>query len=429
MNNNSFDDLLRQALLDAAEDIEWGVPQEDVKIKRRFSIKKPALALAGLMAAVLVFFTVNAHARNTVKEWTVNIFRGSSTIQTYSPTEDRSGKNTDDLPVIPIQTVWVFSPDNYQEMVGGHAYVFVGVVRSNDGTTAITKHIDKNDPTSGSYSDIYTNYTIEVIENIKGSLMPEVEVVKRGGVSPSGDYIELYEGDSLPEVGEKYIFIAGVDSHGQLYLGMPNTNIPYSDDELEKIKQAYEHQVEIRSNHLKSKYDTANQQFSDEAEELLEQVFDSGLIDYETEMPVSEFFAECSYPLAAPRFFPEGWVLYDSVFFRPTDETQAEKTIFTRMWYNAEKRAVLTVTVFTYENWEVPDGLRGIGFMSSTYDELGEPISIHYPWATQRCSEEKVMDGLYVSGYIAASDRMTEYECRSILDSIDTVYWPSGAEW
>jgi hypothetical protein len=34
MNNNSFDDLLRQALLDAAEDIEWGVPQEDVKIKR-----------------------------------------------------------------------------------------------------------------------------------------------------------------------------------------------------------------------------------------------------------------------------------------------------------------------------------------------------------------------------------------------------------
>ena len=46
----------------------------------------------------------------------------------------------------------------------------------------------------------YTNYTIQVLENIKGELITDkpIPIVKQGGISEKQDAIYLFENDSLP---------------------------------------------------------------------------------------------------------------------------------------------------------------------------------------------------------------------------------------
>ena len=54
----------------------------------------------------------------------------------------------------------------------------------------------------------YTNYTIQVLENIKGELITDkpIPIVKQGGISEKQDAIYLFENDSLPSENSIYIF-------------------------------------------------------------------------------------------------------------------------------------------------------------------------------------------------------------------------------
>lgn len=80
---------------------------------------------------------------------------------------------------------------------------------SCDGTeyrNVITTEDEKGNPKE--VGSPYTNYTIQVLENIKGELITDkpIPIVKQGGISEKQDAIYLFENDSLPSENSIYIF-------------------------------------------------------------------------------------------------------------------------------------------------------------------------------------------------------------------------------
>jgi len=180
---------------------------------------------------------------------------------TIDTTEEEPPYNIpDDLPIRYCIANYFFNPYVYEELVGYADYVFVGEVKSLKDNTLGFLPTDEHNTGNMRFSEVYSYYTVEVIENIKGSLVSEVEIKKVGGVAPSGEYIYMISGDILPKVGEKYIFSALAEEKGGLFLSYENSNIPYSDSEYNKIMEAYENQVEFGRKHPVSKYDIANAQ-------------------------------------------------------------------------------------------------------------------------------------------------------------------------
>ncbi len=95
-----------------------------------------------------------------------------------------------------------------RQYVGTVDYVFVGRVLEAD--VAVTLEDDKS------------QYTIQVEQNLKGALVPEVTCSKHGGILPDGTRV-LYASDrvqdtGLPEVGKRYLFMAYAQSDGSLLL-------------------------------------------------------------------------------------------------------------------------------------------------------------------------------------------------------------------
>lgn len=106
---------------------------------------------------------------------------------------------------------------DYSDMnaiVGDADYVFVGTVVSNDETV---------------YKDTipYTNYTVNVTENIKGNLITSkaIPIQKSGGLSKDGTEYIIYEDDELPVVGNSYIFFAYAQPDGTLLISGPVSNM------------------------------------------------------------------------------------------------------------------------------------------------------------------------------------------------------------
>lgn len=104
---------------------------------------------------------------------------------------------------------FVYDTDNIREAVGICDYVFVAKVVSCDGTeyrNVITTEDEKGNPKE--VGSPYTNYTIQVLENIKGELITDkpIPIVKQGGISEKQDAIYLFENDSLPSENSIYIF-------------------------------------------------------------------------------------------------------------------------------------------------------------------------------------------------------------------------------
>lgn len=128
---------------------------------------------------------------------------------------------TSDLPISRIHGTFVYDTAAKNECVGISDYVFVGKVISNDGT------IYKN--TKGSP---YTNYTIQVITNIKGQLITEnpISITKKGGINQDETYIYLFEDDCLPQVDEEYVFLACTQEDGSLLIAGPNSNLNVEDE-------------------------------------------------------------------------------------------------------------------------------------------------------------------------------------------------------
>ncbi|HHW70202.1 MAG TPA: hypothetical protein GX392_02510 [Clostridiales bacterium] len=131
------------------------------------------------------------------------------------------------IPVSKLHGSFSINFDNINELVGDADYVFVGAVISEDGTEY--KHPVMGESEDGEEYEIaspYTNYTISVLDNIKGELVTDTEIPiqKAGGLAQDGSQYFVYEEDELPKQGSVYVFYAYAQPDGSLLVSGPNSN-------------------------------------------------------------------------------------------------------------------------------------------------------------------------------------------------------------
>ena len=138
------------------------------------------------------------------------------------------------LPIYPMRASFVYDTNDMRQAVGICDYVFVGEVISCDGTQyrdKVTMEDDNGNPKE--VGSPYTNYTVNVIENIKGELVTEqsISITKQGGVSENQDAVYVFENDELPVANNTYIFLAYAQEDGSLLISGPNSNVLYNNAE------------------------------------------------------------------------------------------------------------------------------------------------------------------------------------------------------
>ena len=162
---------------------------------------------------------------------------------------------------------WAYDINDKNKVVGFHDYVFVGQVKKVVGTGYTD--VDFSDGLR-LFSQPYTQYEIRVLENLKGELVTDRDILltKHDGVYFFGKRVSMMEGDSLPDEGECYIFICIADENGELNIGNFSSFCDiylcnaedYRDDEekIEIYRQAVENMDEsVRyGERYKSKYQT-----------------------------------------------------------------------------------------------------------------------------------------------------------------------------
>lgn len=92
----------------------------------------------------------------------------------------------------------------------------------------------------------YTKYKVKVLNNIKGELPLDEEIVvtKAGGVSEDGELL-LYEDDALLEEGKTYIITASAQEDGSLLISGPNSSKEYDPKDLEQYQDIYDNEVKF----------------------------------------------------------------------------------------------------------------------------------------------------------------------------------------
>lgn len=139
------------------------------------------------------------------------------------------------------------------QLVGFADYYFVAEVINQVGTNHKDPIILEGEK---EMAFPYTNYKVKVLNNIKGELPLDEEIVvtKAGGVSRDGETF-LYEGDALLEEGKTYIITASVQEDGSLLISGPNSSKEYDPASIEKYQEVYDNEV---------KYDRERYQFKNE---------------------------------------------------------------------------------------------------------------------------------------------------------------------
>lgn len=131
------------------------------------------------------------------------------------------------LPVYRTHISSIINRDNPDELVGAVDYVFVAKVVSEDGNEyKFPVEVETADDGEKVVADPYTNYSIEVMKNIKGELVTDqvIPMQKDGGLFQDGSGYQIYEGDALPVVGGTYIFYAETMDDGSLIVCGPGSN-------------------------------------------------------------------------------------------------------------------------------------------------------------------------------------------------------------
>ncbi|MGN1443925.1 MAG: hypothetical protein ACI4XE_08750 [Acutalibacteraceae bacterium] len=161
------------------------------------------MVLAVIVLAGAGVFGVRSHRKS-------NLNRLQTT--TYDMPENYS-----QLPVNYSKYVYAFDPLDLEACVGSADYVFVGKIEKLVGTTYTDASYLENGKLTATP---WTNYEVTVIKNIKGDLETgqTIPIRKFGGVAYGEEYLELIQDDTLPTVGETYIFLSDVDEKGELYV-------------------------------------------------------------------------------------------------------------------------------------------------------------------------------------------------------------------
>jgi hypothetical protein len=146
---------------------------------------------------------------------------------THKPVTINTGESFRDLPIMRISGSYIIDVDNLNELVGDASYVFVAKVIREDGNE-YRDHVTKESENGGTetFGRPFTNYSVNIIENIKGNLITEdtIPLRKSGGLYEDGSGYAIFEDDELPVVGETYIFFANADFDGVPLVSGPNSN-------------------------------------------------------------------------------------------------------------------------------------------------------------------------------------------------------------
>lgn len=144
--------------------------------------------------------------------------------------------------------------NNVNAVVGDADNVFVGYVEKLEGTEYKYPVTIETEVGTKEVSSPYTNYSITVIDNIKGKLKKNISVQKSGGISQDQDVYLLYEGDSLPVEGRYYIFNTYNQPDGSILISGPNSNIELNINSKSEIlsSEEYKKYVEAVKNEVKS---------------------------------------------------------------------------------------------------------------------------------------------------------------------------------
>lgn len=125
--------------------------------------------------------------------------------------------------VIRVEGDFVYDFTKPNEVIGDADYVFIGYIEKYIDTT----HKYSYSPAGKKFDDPYTNYSVTILENIKGDLKTNepIPMQKFGGIKEDGKTIQLLESDELPEQGKMYIIMAYAQEDGSLLIYGPNSNI------------------------------------------------------------------------------------------------------------------------------------------------------------------------------------------------------------
>lgn len=117
----------------------------------------------------------------------------------FTQTNDHEGGNG----IIYNQASFAIDVTDDNKLVGAAHNVFVGKVIDQTGTKT-----DRSSP--------QTQFSVEILENIKGNLTGIVTVNQGGGYENIGgqNYLILTEGDKLIEPGKTYLFVTRVSDGG-----------------------------------------------------------------------------------------------------------------------------------------------------------------------------------------------------------------------
>jgi hypothetical protein len=175
--------------------------------------------------------------------------------------------NIDELPISYMKGSFVVDMENKNETVGLVDYVFVAKVISNNKT--IYKDIVTMETENGEAKEVgtpYTQYTIEVIDNIKGKLKKNnsFEILKHGGIEQELESIYIFEDDVLPQENNYYIFLGYAQDDGTILISGPNSNILLnanskqeivSSNEYKEYKKAFKNEIKFERERSKSNFE------------------------------------------------------------------------------------------------------------------------------------------------------------------------------
>jgi len=102
-----------------------------------------------------------------------------------------SAKNNENLPITKICASYAINVNNLEELIGDADYVFVGEVLKNDGVEYKKPVVVETELGSKEYKSPYTNYSLKVVENIKGNLVSNIEISKVGGTKKLFLYMKV----------------------------------------------------------------------------------------------------------------------------------------------------------------------------------------------------------------------------------------------
>ena len=163
---------------------------------------------------------------------------------------------------------YIIDTTDLREVIGNADYVFVGNVVSEDGTVyKFPVMVEDENGNEYEVASPYTNFTVEIQENIKGNLNTEyaIPIQKAGGLAQDGSGYFVYEDDILPEVGSTYVFFAFAQPDGSLLIAGANSNIELpaatgvmaageSANVYDEVLEAFETQIETNRERFVSIY-------------------------------------------------------------------------------------------------------------------------------------------------------------------------------